>query len=113
MSCLRTSGVKLRTVSCSLHSSPMMLCFVPPWMDAHGHHGRLDRLHLAAHDRLQVEHQPRGDDDRVDRRVRVRPVAAAAVDRDVHAVDVGQRIAGPRGNAGRSRGPPPRAGPAR
>ena len=57
----------------------MMLCLRAAVDRADRDHGRLDRLDLAADDRLQIEHQPGGDHDRVDRRVGCGAVAAAAL----------------------------------
>ncbi len=68
---------------------------------ADGHHGRLERILLASHDRLERDHDARGDDDGVDRQMRRRAVASLAVDRDVDAVGVGVR---------KSRRDPERAG---
>ena len=48
---------------------------------ADGHDGRLDRLDLAADDRLEVEDGQRRQDDRVDRPVRPGAVASFAADR--------------------------------
>ena len=61
---------------------------------ADGDDRRVDRLDFAADDRLQIEHEFGGDDDRVDRRFGARAVAAAAFDRDVDAIDIGEGIAG-------------------
>jgi hypothetical protein len=55
--------------------------------------GRIERVVLAAHERLQIEHDARGDDDRVDGRMRRGAVAALALDENVHAIDVDQRQA--------------------
>ena len=65
-------------MSCSLQSSGMMLCLRAGMDRADGDHGRLDRVRFAADQRLQVEHQLRGHDDRVDRRMRSGAVPAAA-----------------------------------
>ena len=45
---------------------------------ADGHHGRLDGIAFPAHDRLQIENDAGGKDDRIDGGVRGRAVAAFA-----------------------------------
>src|SRR6185437_824023 len=60
---------------------------------ADGDDGRVGRLDLAADDRLQIEDELSAHDDGVDRGVRIGPVAAAADERDIAAIDVGQSIA--------------------
>src|SRR5262249_40766074 len=60
---------------------------------AHGDDGWVRRHDLPADDRLQVEHDPCGDDDGIDGRVRRGAVAALAFHDDVYAIHVGQRQA--------------------
>ena len=80
-------------MSCSFTSSGMMLCLRAAVDRADGDDGGIQRIVLARHDRLQREDGAGRDDDGIDGRVRRRAVAAAAVDRDVDGVRVGEREA--------------------
>ena len=43
--CLRTSSLVVRTVSCSFTSLGMMLCLVPPWIEPTVTTAGVDRVH--------------------------------------------------------------------
>ena len=60
---------------------------------AHGDHTRLQRRQLATDQRLQLHHDRTRQHDRVLGRLRIGTVSADALHRDVHTVDIGQRIA--------------------
>ena len=62
------------------------------------HHRRLGGLDLAADDRLQVEDQSGGLDDRINCGMGSGAMTAAAVQFDIDAVDVRQGVAGPIAN---------------
>ena len=75
-------------MSCSLQSSGMTLCLVPPWIEptviTAGSIGFVSRLMIVC----RSSDQPGGDHDRVDRRFGASAVAAAALHQDVDAIDI-------------------------
>ena len=93
-SCWRTCGDRLRSVSCSRHSSEMMLCFVPAWIEptvtTAGSVGFTSRLTIVCKSSTSLAAMTMGS-------MVVSglgAVAAAAFDDDVDAVDVGEGVAG-------------------
>ena len=101
MSCV--AGRNVRTVPTSLACDGITL-IAPGIARVHradADHGGVDRAHVAAHDRLRGGDDVSRDQHRIDRGVRMRAVAALAVDGDLDAV--GGRHRRPRRDADASR----------
>ena len=83
INCSRTGSLNVRSVSWSFTSSGMMLCLVPPWIEPTVTTAGSTGLDLPADDRLEIDDDERGQDDRIDRAVGPGTVAALALDGDV------------------------------
>src|SRR5689334_11586130 len=55
--------------------------------------GGIERIELSADDGLQIDNNPRGDDDWIDRPLRSGAMASFAQDNDIDRVDIGLHLA--------------------